>query len=327
MVSSSFIYSFLTKKRSTEIALWRRLSERFSRWAGRSQLGLSHPIGLRALSLFGLPFTHKNQSMSGNKGDALIAEAERTLNRSSVASFFGFSSTQKYEDAGEIFVKAGNAYKLANLYESAGNAFLRAAESYAKAENCATEVVNHMVEAANNFKKINPVKAIETFQQAIERYNDAGRFGMSARYYKEIAEIFEADGNKSAASDAYEHAAEMFERDNKKSNGNTCLLKVAQFSAEEGNYVKAAQIYESNGREGLTSRLGAFGAKGHFFMALLCYLALGDSVQVTNKLNEYKSLDHSFPSSRECGFVEKLVQVGRIFVFIKKYTSPICTLH
>lgn len=34
---------------------------------------------------------------------------------------FGFGKTQKYEDAAEAFVKAGNAYKLANLWQSAGS--------------------------------------------------------------------------------------------------------------------------------------------------------------------------------------------------------------
>lgn len=244
------------------------------------------------------------------KGDSYMAEGEKALNKQSF-SFFGIggSSTQKYEDAGELFVKAGNAYKLHNLHESAGNAFLRAADAYGRAD-AGTEAVNHLVEAANNFKKIHPKKAIEVYQQAIEKFNDAGRFGMSARYYKEIAEIAEADGNKSAAAAAYEAAAGMFERDNKKSNASTCMLKVAQFAAEEGNAARAAGIYESNGKEGLSSRLGAFGAKAHLTMALLCYLALGDAVQVTNKLDEYKSLDVSFPASRECQFIEKLVQAG-----------------
>eukprot|EP01039_Chlorochromonas_danica_P004707 gene4707-5155_t len=243
-----------------------------------------------------------------SKGDAYMAEAEKILNKTSISSIFGFGKTQKFEEAAEAYIKAGNAYKLSNFHESAGNAFLQAAENYLKTDGCATEGVNNLVEAANNFKKVDPVRAIETFQRAIERFNDAGRFGMSARYFKEIAEIFEADGNKSSAANAYEQAAAMFDRDNKKSNGSTCMLKVAQFSAEGGDYAKAAQIFDSNGKEGLASRLGAFGAKNNFLMALLCYLALGDTVQVTNKLNEYKNLDHSFPGSRESGFVEKLVE-------------------
>ncbi|RYD70704.1 MAG: hypothetical protein EOP84_26230 [Verrucomicrobiaceae bacterium] len=122
-----------------------------------------------------------------------------------------------------------------------------------------------------------------------------------------LMQILEADHNKEGACEAYEQAAAMFERDNKKSNAGTCLLKVAQFSAEGGGYAKAAQIFEASGRDSLQSRLGAFSARGHFFMALLCFLALGDTVQVANKVADYRSADHSFASSRECAFVEKLV--------------------
>ena len=55
--------------------------------------------------------------MASGKGDVFWQEAEKALNRTTI---FGFGKSQKYEDAAEAFVKAGNAYKLANLWESAG---------------------------------------------------------------------------------------------------------------------------------------------------------------------------------------------------------------
>ena len=72
---------------------------------------------------------------------------------------------------------------------------------------------------------------------------------------------------------------------------------------------RAAEIFASNAKESLSSRLGAFSAKGYFFQALLCHLASGDAVQVGVKLDEFKNADFSFGSSRECGFVEKLWRV------------------
>lgn len=42
-------------------------------------------------------------------------------------------------------------------------------------------------------------------------YDENGRWGMSARYWKEIAEICEADGNVVDASAAYDKAAHMFD--------------------------------------------------------------------------------------------------------------------
>ncbi|RYD70705.1 MAG: hypothetical protein EOP84_26235 [Verrucomicrobiaceae bacterium] len=128
------------------------------------------------------------------KGDVFMAEAEKALSKSSLGSIFGFGKTQKFQDAAESYVKAGNAYKLSNFYESAGAAFLKAAENYAQAENCQSDVVNQLVEAANNFKKCDAVRAIQVFQQAIDHYNDAGRFGMSGRYWKEVAEVRGASG-------------------------------------------------------------------------------------------------------------------------------------
>ena len=46
------------------------------------------------------------------------------------------------------------------------------------------------------------------------------------RYYKEMAEVFEADNNTEMAMESYQQAADMFSNDNKKSNANQCLLKV-----------------------------------------------------------------------------------------------------
>lgn len=238
-----------------------------------------------------------------------LAEAQKALNRTTI---FGFGKQQKYEDAADFFTKAGNAFKLENQWQSAGDAFLQAADAWMQAGENRTDAVNQIIEAGNCYKKINPVEAIKAFQRAIEFYNENGRFGSSARYYKEIAEIYEADHNAAGAAAAYEHAAQMFERDNKKSNANTCMLKVATFASEKGDLSRAGKIFEDIAKESLTSRLGAFSAKGYFLQALLCYLALGDQVQVRNKLEEYKNLDFSFGSAREADFINKLIDVSFI---------------
>jgi hypothetical protein len=50
-------------------------------------------------------------------------------------------------------------------------------------------------------------------------------------------------------------------------------------------------------------------AKGYFLLASLCHLAGGDQVAAGNVLNTAKNTDFSFPSSRECSFVEQLIEV------------------
>ena len=53
--------------------------------------------------------------------------------------------------------------------------------------------------------------------------------------------------------------------------------------------------------------IGAYSAKGHFLNCVLCHLAAGDTVAAHQKIESFKDKDHNFPSSRECGFVEKLL--------------------
>ena len=47
----------------------------------------------------------------------------------------------------------------------------------------------------------------------------------------------------------------------------------------------------------------------------LCHLALGDGVASRGKLEEFKNVDYSFASSRECTFLEQLLSVSTLNVF------------
>ena len=233
-------------------------------------------------------------------GYAFLADGEKALKRTTI---FGFGKSQKYEDAAEAFTKAGNAFKLANLWESAGDAFIKAAE-------CENEVIyssNKLVEAANSYKKINPVKAIKTFYRVIENYNEAGKFSQSARYYQEVGEIYEVDGNTEGAQEAYQQAANLLLGENKTQIATKCLLKVATLASGHDDFAKAADIFESIGRASMETRSSAYSAKGYLLQCCLCHLALGDAVALRGKLDEFKSVDYSFPSSRECEFLEKLL--------------------
>lgn len=87
------------------------------------------------------------------------------------------------------------------------------------------------------------------------------------------------------------------------------MLKVAMLSSQEDDFMRAASIFEAIGRESLESKLGAYSAKGYFFQCALCYLAAGDNVAAANKVDEFKSVDYNFPSSRECQFLEKIIEV------------------
>jgi len=235
-----------------------------------------------------------------------MKEAEKALKRTII---FGFGKNQKFEDAAESFTKAGNAFKISKQWQEAGSAYLRAAECQLQTES-PSDACNSYVEAGNSYKNINFTDAVESYQKAITIFNDSGRFSQSARYYKEIAEIYEQDNNVQLAVDNYQQSADILVSDGKKQAAQQCLLKIANLASlyDASGLLRAAEIFEGLGRESMESRLGAYSAKGYFFQALLCYLASGDNVAVKSKLDAFKNVDFSFGPSRECQFIEKLLQ-------------------
>eukprot|EP01006_Ploeotia_vitrea_P009390 TRINITY_DN22014_c0_g1_i1.p1 TRINITY_DN22014_c0_g1~~TRINITY_DN22014_c0_g1_i1.p1 ORF type:complete len:315 (-),score=-0.15 TRINITY_DN22014_c0_g1_i1:31-975(-) len=263
--------------------------------------------------------------MSSSVGDKNRQDGENKL---AEKSFFGFGKQAKFEEAFNYFKVAANAYKLNDQFQESGDCYMKANECAAVVDgsSTSTDCINMLIEAANVYKRVDLVKAIETFNKAVQIYCDSQRIGQAARYQKEIAEMLENDNNLDMALIAYEKAADLYSKDNKASAAKDCNLKVAfiyssnacglaaDTSSEDPNknntiiqyFQKASNIYATIGEEALKSKLGSFSAKGHFFNSLLCTLALGDEVELDQKLNQYKNLDHTFGSSRECTFIEKL---------------------
>jgi alpha-soluble NSF attachment protein len=277
---------------------------------------------------FRIPVFEKNYlNMSSTNGLKNKELAEKALETKSFGSIFGFGKQGRYEEAFNYYKAAANAYKLSDDYSDSGDCYLKASEcAGVMDENVASvDAVNMIIEAANVYRRVDITKAIDSFGKAIQIYLDTARIGQAARYQKEVAEIFEQDGNMEAALESYETAANLYSKDNKKSNAKDCNLKVATMCSTAAcalandksdptnatkaveQFQRAAQIFESIGKESLESKLGAFSAKGYFFQALLCTMALGDEVAIEQKLTNFKNSDHTFPNSRECQFVEKLV--------------------
>ena len=250
-----------------------------------------------------------------SKGDNFRREAESaelSVNTSFMANVFGLGKQEKFEDAAEKYIKAGNSYKLDNKWLQAADMFKKAAKCHEKAD-CGNDALNDLVNAANALKKISPREAIPVFLQVVDKYNENGRFGQSAKITQEIADVYEADGNIAEASVYFTKAAELYTNENKPLSAQPCYIKVATMHAKQFQYIQAAEIFERIGRECMQSKLGAFSAKGHFFQALLCYLAAGDNVATVSKMNAFKSVDYNFPSSRECVLIEKLLKVRKTY--------------
>jgi len=145
-------------------------------------------------------------------------------------------------------------------------------------------------------------------KKSVELFTGEGRFAIAAKHQKEIAEVYEAELDYEKSIEAYQTAADYFEGESSTSQANTCLLKVAQYSAQLENFQKAIELYEQVAKASLDNNLLKWGAKEHLHRAILCHLAAEDLVGAQKALENYKTWDASFGSSRECKFVEEIMQ-------------------
>ncbi|KAL8154312.1 hypothetical protein V2J09_012072 [Rumex salicifolius] len=232
------------------------------------------------------------------RGEEFEKKAEKKL---SGWGIFG----NKYEDAAEYYEKAANCFKLAKSWDRAGEAYSKLASCHMKLDS-KHEAANASAEAAHAYKKISTTEAVSYLEQSINLFLDLGRLNMGARYYKEIAEMYESDENLEKAIIYYEKAADLFQSEDVNTSANQCKLKIAQFAAQLEQYPKAIEIYEDIAQQSLNNNLLKYGAKGHLLNAGICHLCKGDTVSISNALEKYQSMIPSFSGSREYKFLADL---------------------
>uniref|UniRef100_A0A0V0HNA4 Putative alpha-soluble NSF attachment protein-like n=1 Tax=Solanum chacoense TaxID=4108 RepID=A0A0V0HNA4_SOLCH len=205
----------------------------------------------------------------------------------------------KYDDAADLFDKAANCFKLAKSWDRAGAVYVKLASCHLKLDS-KHEAAGAYANAAHCYKKTNIREAISCLEQAVHMFLDIGRLNMSARYYKEIAELYEQEQNLEQAITYYEKAADLFQSEDVTTTANQCKQKIAEFSAKLEKYQRAIEIFEEIARHSITNNLLKYGVRGHLLNAGICQLCRGDVVAINNALERYQELDPTFSGTREC---------------------------
>ncbi|CAI9091811.1 OLC1v1026929C3 [Oldenlandia corymbosa var. corymbosa] len=189
------------------------------------------------------------------------------------------------------------------------------------------EAANAYADAAHCYKKTNIRESISCLEQAVNMFMDIGRLNMSARYYKEIAELYEQDQDLEKAIVYYEKAADLFQSEDVNTTANQCRQKIAQFASQLEQYPKAIEIYEDIARQSLNNALLKYGVKGHLLNAGICQLCKGDVVAIHNALERYQELDPTFSGTREYKLLADLAtaideeDIAKFTDAVKEYDS------
>lgn len=243
-----------------------------------------------------------------SKAQEYIKQAEKKL-KPSLSNLFK-PKEEQLEDAAELYIKAANSYKIIRDYDEAVKAYVLASECSLNSHN-QYDAATALVDAAKTIHNEKLELSINYYGQAIEIFLDEGKFNIVAKYQMIVAEQYEKldDSNHnftSKAISAYELAAEYYASENSNANKNRCLRKIADMSAQQGNYEYAVQKYEEIIRNSLDNNLLKWGVKELFVLATLCHLANEDTVSAKLALDKYCDWDPSFTSTMENQFLNTI---------------------
>lgn len=224
---------------------------------------------------------------------------------SKLKTWFSLTET-KYEEAAELFEKAGNLYKINKDWDKAGDCFKRASDCLVISSPL--ESVTFLINAATCYRKTDIDQAILYYQQAHDISLQNGQFKNAAKYLKEIAEIHETSCEFEKAIDYYKQAGELYKSENEINTSKQCFLKCAHYLSRMGKYEEAITIYEDVANNSIDTTIQKYFVKEYLFKAGLCWLAQEDLVGAKRAVEKYQDLDCSFSSTYECKFIKKLIE-------------------
>ena len=235
------------------------------------------------------------------RAERLLEEADKKLN--SGGGFFSKlmgGGQRNTEDAIDLYVQAANNFKMAKLWCEAGNAFKKAASLNSSISK--HESASQYVEASTAFKKSSKEDAVKCLLEAVQVYEELGRFSIAAKHYASLGELYESDEilNIELAVTNFEKASDYYESEESFSNANKFKLKVAHYSALTDTtvgYEKAVSIYEEVAARSIDNNLLKWSAKEYYFKSVLCTMCLrADS---RNLITRYEEEFPSFMNTRE----------------------------
>lgn len=152
----------------------------------------------------------------------LLEKADKKANSS--GGWFA-SATTKYEEAGDLYQQAANAFKIDKLFKDAGDAHAREAECREKSKEI-NEAANAWWNAAKAYKRGYPdcmwsslifcrfscfLVAIAALSQTVTFLTQSGRFRQAADREKEIGQIWISEKQDlRKGCESYERAGEWY---------------------------------------------------------------------------------------------------------------------
>jgi len=245
--------------------------------------------------------------MSEHQGNIYMTDAKNILSKSTW--FFGPTKEEKIALGIDLYCKAANQYKIIKLWDKAGFCYNEAAKLNLELSNSKYHAATNFTEAAKVFENCDKNLALRALENAITIYVDDGKLQRAATHEQNVAEILEEDGKIIEAINAYEKTYDYYEASHSGISANKILLKIANLSAEIGDYDKANINFKKVANYYIKSTTSCLVStyKTYLLKAGLCKLCSDDIVDIKKTLTKYCSMKDDFVKSNEYKILDDLI--------------------
>ncbi|KAL4472546.1 hypothetical protein ABPG74_018495 [Tetrahymena malaccensis] len=237
----------------------------------------------------------------------LMKKGDKKLKGGIFSGIFS-SKGERAEQALDCYKAAAAKFKLSDMWDEAAEAYIKCAKCEEASEG--TSVGEYYQEAANMKKRTDKHECIVLLRKAVEFYQHQDRQGTAGKIQKQIAEIYEQEGEMENAMASYQEASKIFSLEtNSQSDFLNMKIKVADFQSEEPTtYNQAIIAYEEIGKKYSENKLTQGIAGNIFFKSLLLSLATGDYIGAQNHIEDYMNVCPPFTNTRQAKLINKLIE-------------------
>ena len=240
-----------------------------------------------------------------SRAESLFNEANKTLH----GGFFSFlSSSNRFEDAAELFTKSGNLFKSESDFYGAIRAFEGAYNAHLKTKNNYYASIS-AAEVGAQYSRLDDAENTEKWYLIATNLISDQRLNQAAKYLKILAEFYENLKNLEKSFFYFKKSENLFSIEkNDSSDARNCQIKMAILGAEMSNFSESRDLFLKVAKNCLQNNLLQFSARDYFLRAIFVDLAAGNLNFAKNDQVFAMKNDPRFANSREAKFIEKLIE-------------------
>lgn len=236
------------------------------------------------------------------RGDEYYQMAEKQLKKR-------FFKKERYQDAVDLFKKAGNSYKSTKDWSHAGDAYSRATECYKKLKNPIQSALTAISASEMYSKEPDSFEnATNMLNYAINFYKSTDDASKVGNLLCQLAELLETQKKYDEAIKSYEEASKYYQTSREDTQATNQLIKIGDLYCLLNRWIDAANIYKKIAQKYLENSLTELIACKYCTKVILCRIAGDDTIGAESQLTELGEKSRQWKLSEEYTMLQQCLK-------------------